>query len=996
MNANLWRVSVLSFSAAIAGCQSAQQSTADDHEIQFVDHGVTHPIAAVGEIEPPPGLRPELVKPWTGAQLEKAKTPFDQIVKSVSEPAWLKNAKKAAEADVKQPERRIPLAALRSYAAARLAMNQNKRFEAIRRLQFAQTLAPKRPEILKLLGQMYTDSGNKVRGALYLKQSAELDPDDIETLFWLGRYELERTSHGTAIAVLAFAESKHERGIEAALDVLIPHNLGGALQQEGYDVVAIQKFKSYLKEPISISGSRRLLRELIPVARNGGIAWMMVGDAHHRMGQPKKALEAYEYAKLATMSLQMSMDSRLVYTYLKLGQSAKAEEVAVASLQGKKLDSRSIALIGYLVKQGAPPQRLAGHLEERYRATGRPAQMAIAISDLYMPPKRMAVLRDHLKVKPDDRAVFEHLLKQCFAADAGKSGAVEAIRATVAMIEVQPENAIKLSLSLFVHSGDDKSVLDAAQKLSRDEKKSASVQFVQGMASLRIGETMKSVDAIEKSVKANPRLAFHRLGLVRMLVDQKAFEDAGRLIKPLAENRTAEVIELRVKILSETGQSDKAIALLNELIRDNPRRSDLVITKARLQLAQGKPDDAENSLKGAVSAMPKNEELYEELFKLYDQWKDPVTGQRKTLTLLASARTAIPDARITRLKNALQLMSSFDFIRAEPILRKLVGEDKSDHEVLWPYLQILLQSRRTPEANALIEQRLAGDPGNIDLLKIADDYFRDTRNNKRMLQVREQRLLLTPSGFERDQDLARVFLDTDRAEKAVTLLVKMIERPMKDPEGVVTLLGRSLKKAKKGDQIDGHVAELVKRYPGSEAQFVYEWSWVYEMLGRTERAREMMEANQKKHPTHAQTSNHLGYAYANEGIKLKEAEKMIQAALRAKPEEAAYLDSLGWVYYKQGRFAAAETELRKSIQTASHPVILNHLGDTLWRLGRNEEARRYWQAAQEVLRRIEQYYGGLADDPELRDLPKTIGDKVQAVLDSKQPAIAEIAPADQR
>lgn len=124
-----------------------------------------------------------------------------------------------------------------------------------------------------------------------------------------------------------------------------------------------------------------------------------------------------------------------------------------------------------------------------------------------------------------------------------------------------------------------------------------------------------------------------------------------------------------------------------------------------------------------------------------------------------------------------------------------------------------------------------------------------------------------------------------------------------------------------------------------------------------------------------------------------QAEAMIRAALKAVPTSYAYMDSLGWVFYKQGRFADAERELLKSIKEGSQnqPVILDHLGDTLWRLGRKQTAAQQWDLAQRVLERMRKSPGEeLENDPELRDLHKPLQAKLRAVQDNKQPPIAEL------
>ena len=83
-------------------------------------------------------------------------------------------------------------------------------------------------------------------------------------------------------------------------------------------------------------------------------------------------------------------------------------------------------------------------------------------------------------------------------------------------------------------------------------------------------------------------------------------------------------------------------------------------------------------------------------------------------------------------------------------------------------------------------------------------------------------------------------------------------------------------------------------------------------------------------------------------IHLPKAESMIRKALRKRPNEIAFKDSLGWVLYKQGRFREAREvfdQVADADEEDLHAIILDHAGDTCWRLGLTEEAIRLWARA---------------------------------------------------
>lgn len=100
-------------------------------------------------------------------------------------------------------------------------------------------------------------------------------------------------------------------------------------------------------------------------------------------------------------------------------------------------------------------------------------------------------------------------------------------------------------------------------------------------------------------------------------------------------------------------------------------------------------------------------------------------------------------------------------------------------------------------------------------------------------------------------------------------------------------------------------------------------------------------------PDDVSAKNDLGYLWADGNKNLLRAEEMIQAVVAAEPENAAYRDSLGWVYYRLERFDEAVAELEKASQADADPMISDHLGDAYLAQGHPERARQAWQKALE-------------------------------------------------
>jgi len=99
-------------------------------------------------------------------------------------------------------------------------------------------------------------------------------------------------------------------------------------------------------------------------------------------------------------------------------------------------------------------------------------------------------------------------------------------------------------------------------------------------------------------------------------------------------------------------------------------------------------------------------------------------------------------------------------------------------------------------------------------------------------------------------------------------------------------------------------------------------------------------------PNDAASQNYLGYMWADQGVQLDKARELLEKAVAREPRNAAYLDSLGWVYFRMGKFDTAEKNLREAARREpSDPTISEHLGDLDMKQGDLEGAVRQWEKA---------------------------------------------------
>jgi len=144
-------------------------------------------------------------------------------------------------------------------------------------------------------------------------------------------------------------------------------------------------------------------------------------------------------------------------------------------------------------------------------------------------------------------------------------------------------------------------------------------------------------------------------------------------------------------------------------------------------------------------------------------------------------------------------------------------------------------------------------------------------------------------------------------------------------------------------------ARAAEVLPGSARDNEMVWfllGAIYERQKFYDKAEEQFKKVLAVNLKNAPVLNYYGYMLGDLGIRLDEAEALVQRALKEEPYNGGYLDSLGWIYFKQNKQADAEVMLRKAVGREGHdPTIHSHLGDVYAKRGRADLAAAEWEKA---------------------------------------------------
>ena len=217
----------------------------------------------------------------------------------------------------------------------------------------------------------------------------------------------------------------------------------------------------------------------------------------------------------------------------------------------------------------------------------------------------------------------------------------------------------------------------------------------------------------------------------------------------------------------------------------------------------------------------------------------------------------------------------------------------------------------------------------------------------------EQSLLINPAHAITYLRLAELLLGPVKdAGRAVEILTEARRRFPDAPE-IAYYLALALREAKHSQQAVStfeealHETEL-ESGEIANARFYFDYGAAAEQAGLYDKAADLFKKSIALDPANAADAyNYLGYMWADHNLHMDEAEDMIKRALQIEPNNGAYLDSLGWLEFRQRKFEQALADLMRAAQNMAHddPVVFEHLGDTYLKLNRVPQALEAWQKA---------------------------------------------------
>lgn len=437
--------------------------------------------------------------------------------------------------------------------------------------------------------------------------------------------------------------------------------------------------------------------------------------------------------------------------------------------------------------------------------------------------------------------------------------------------------------------------------------------------------------------EADPREAVARLAL-RAGRRNETLNQCEALIRGHAGGIDQGFRQVAQVLAQEGGKQEQALAVMEQLRRKWPERSGAWHAQSLLALRFGQIELAEQSAREALRLAP---------------------GSRDSLLLLAGV-----------------LVRKGDVAGADAAMAELL-KDADAPELRMGYARLLLEAEQIDAARRQFEAIIAARPEAREA-RFALGLLELEREDLDGAEAHFKALLEAPDFRQR----AAYYLGRiEETRRNPARALEWYDQVTEGEQAIEALTRRALALAKLGRAAEGRrlLSDMRRELPMFATRFYLAEGELLLEAGAAAESLALYDQALREHPDHAdllygrslvherlkdvgaaeadlrrilagdaddaRAMNALGYMLTVHTERLDEARTLIVRALELTPDDAAVIDSMGWVEFRQGRHREARALLEKAFSKARDPEIAAHLGEVLWMLGERDQARAIWEAA---------------------------------------------------
>ena len=452
-------------------------------------------------------------------------------------------------------------------------------------------------------------------------------------------------------------------------------------------------------------------------------------------------------------------------------------------------------------------------------------------------------------------------------------------------------------------------------------------------------DNLKALNIVKNIIDKNPGDIEALIMYGRIKQSLKQIDDAKEAYEKVIANDPAQekIYLILGDIYMEEGDLGKALKIYKQLVNKYPEFYAGYFFIGKIYAEQGKIVDAEKEFLKTLDLEPDLEGAKFELIKLYKSLGE----EQKTIEIYKEILKRNSNNIRAALELGLLYYKNGMIKDSDNLFNDLAAKSLSDSEVIREVAQIYLDKKKYNDAIIVIEGMLKSLPGSSDIHYAAGIAY---AINDKEIAIAHFKQVPTDSKFYQNAVIQIPFLyrELGKIREAINFLENLIKNVPDKPE-LMLYLASFYEENEEFYKAEKVLKKAIKIDP-KNIEFHFRLGVVYDMWDKKEAAIESMKTVISLDPHNANALNYVGYIYAELGINLDEAESLIKEALKHSPDDGYITDSLGWVYYRKGRYKDALKLLKKAVDLApDDPTILEHLGDVYLKTTNKKKALKFYE-----------------------------------------------------